>query len=67
MLAAARSGNPAAVQRAEAMLSAAFVAYAQDMRHDPGTGIVYVDKELQPTPPSAMELLTAATARTLAQ
>jgi len=59
-LAAARSGNSAAVQRAEAMLSAAFVAYAQDMRHDPGTGIIYVDKELQPTPPSAMELLTAA-------
>jgi murein L,D-transpeptidase YcbB/YkuD len=56
----ARSGNPAAVQRAEAMLSAAFVAYAQDQRHDPGVGIIYVDPELKPTPPSAMELLTAA-------
>jgi murein L,D-transpeptidase YcbB/YkuD len=59
-IADARTGNPAAVQRAEAMLSAAFVTYAQDMRHDPGIGIIYVDPELKPTPPSAMELLTAA-------
>src|SRR3954451_7281395 len=34
----AATGNPAAVQRAEAMLSAAFVAYARDQRHDPGAG-----------------------------
>ena len=59
-LAAARGGDPMAVQRAEAMLSTAFVAYAQDMRHDPGFGIVYVDNELKPTPPSATQLLTAA-------
>ena len=57
---AARSGNPAAVQRAEAMLSSAFVAYARDLRHDPGVGIVYVDQELKPTAPSPIELLTAA-------
>ena len=56
----ARSGNPAAVQRAEAMLSGAFVTYARDLRHDPGVGVVYVDQELKPTPPSAAELLTAA-------
>jgi murein L,D-transpeptidase YcbB/YkuD len=56
----ARTGNPAAVQRAEAMLSSAFVAYARDLRHDPGVGIIYVDPELKPTPPSATELLTAA-------
>ena len=49
-----------AVQRAEAMLSGAFVAYAGDLRHDPGVGIVYVDKELRPAPPSASALLTAA-------
>ena len=55
----ARSGNPAAVQRADAMLSEAFVAYARDQRHDPG-GIVYVDAQLKPTPPSAAELLGAA-------
>src|SRR4029079_19438093 len=56
----ARSGNPAAVQRADAMLSSAFVAYARDLRHDPGVGIIYVDPELKPVPPSALELLTAA-------
>jgi murein L,D-transpeptidase YcbB/YkuD len=57
---AARTGDPAAIQRAEAMLSTAFVAYARDLKHDPGVGIIYVDKELKPTPPSAVELLTAA-------
>lgn len=56
----ARSGNPAAIQRGEVMLSSAFVAYARDMRHDPGVGIIYVDKELVPQPPSATALLTAA-------
>jgi murein L,D-transpeptidase YcbB/YkuD len=55
----ARSGNPAAMQRAEVMLSEAFVAYARDQKHDPG-GIIYVDPELKPTPPSAAELLNAA-------
>src|SRR4029079_5625841 len=37
-----------------------FVTYAQDLKHDPGVGIIYVDKELKPAPPSAAELLTAA-------
>ncbi|MEP6982223.1 MAG: L,D-transpeptidase family protein [Sphingomicrobium sp.] len=55
-----RGGDPAAVQRAEAMLSSAFVAYARDLRHDPGVGIVYVDQDLKPAPPSALELLSAA-------
>jgi murein L,D-transpeptidase YcbB/YkuD len=59
-VAEARSGNPVAVQRAEAMLSAAFVAYARDQRHDPGVGIIYVDPELKPSAPSALELLNAA-------
>jgi L,D-transpeptidase YcbB len=59
-VAAAQSGDPAAVQRAEAMLSSAFVTYVGDLKHDPGVGIIYVDPELKPTPPSAMELLTAA-------
>jgi L,D-transpeptidase YcbB len=58
-LAAARSGDRGAVQRAEIMLSEAFVAYARDQRHDPG-GIIYVDAQLRPTPPSAGELLSAA-------
>src|SRR4051794_36683647 len=59
-LADARTGSPAAIQRAEAMLSAAFVSYARDLKHDPQIGIVYVDPELKPAPPSAGELLTAA-------
>jgi murein L,D-transpeptidase YcbB/YkuD len=41
------------------MLSQAFVAYARDQKHDPG-GIIYVDPQLKPTPPSATELLGAA-------
>jgi murein L,D-transpeptidase YcbB/YkuD len=41
------------------MLSEAFVAYARDQRHDPG-GVIYVDPELKPTPPSAQDLLSAA-------
>src|SRR5579884_3769038 len=56
----ARSGNPAAVQRAEAMLSDAFVSYVRDLKHDPGVGIIYVDQELKPTPPSPLEILDAA-------
>jgi len=59
-VAAVRTGNPTAVQRAEVMLSGAFVTYASDLRKDPGIGIIYVDKELKPSPPSPMELLTAA-------
>jgi len=55
----ARAGGAGAVQRAEMMLSQAFVSYARDQRHDPG-GIIYVDSELRPAPPSATELLNAA-------
>ena len=58
----ARSGSPGAVQRAEAMLSEAFVAYARDQKHDPGMGIIYVDPQLRPQPPSATALLNAAAA-----
>jgi L,D-transpeptidase YcbB len=59
-LADARTGSPAAVERAEAMLSGAFVAYARDQKHDPGVGIIYVDSELRPAPPSTRALLIAA-------
>lgn len=52
--------NPAAAQRAELMLSQAFVTYARDQKHDPNVGIIYVDPELKPTPPSASALLSAA-------
>jgi murein L,D-transpeptidase YcbB/YkuD len=47
-LADARSGNPAAIQRADAMFSQALVAYASDQRHDPGIGILYVDCARKP-------------------
>ncbi|MFL6830718.1 MAG: L,D-transpeptidase family protein [Sphingomicrobium sp.] len=61
-VAAARSGSPAAIQRAEVMLTEAFVTYARDLRHDPGTGIIYVDPELKPAPPSVQYLLGHAAA-----
>jgi murein L,D-transpeptidase YcbB/YkuD len=54
------------VGRSEQVLSQAFVAFARDVRHDPG-GVIYVDTELKPTPPSAAALLSqAAAARNLA-
>jgi murein L,D-transpeptidase YcbB/YkuD len=57
---AASTGNSEAVQSAEALLSAAFVAYARDQKHDPRIGIIYVDPELRPDPPSAQQLLSDA-------
>ena len=49
------------VGRSEQVLSQAFVAFARDVRHDPG-GVIYVDPELKPTPPSAASLLSQAAA-----
>ena len=46
-------------QRADAMLSAAFVAYARDQRHDPRRDHL-CRPGAKPTPPSAAELLDAA-------
>ncbi len=64
---AASTGNPAAVQRAEVMLSQAFVAYVRDTHRDPNVGIIYVDSELKPQPPSPRSVLeAAATAPSLA-
>jgi murein L,D-transpeptidase YcbB/YkuD len=63
---AAAGGDPGAVQRADAMLSQAFVTYVRDLNHDPRVGIIYVDPELKPTAPSAATILSrAATARSL--
>ena len=47
-LAQASSGDRKAVARADAMLSQAFVAYVDDLRRDPGLGILYVDAQLKP-------------------
>ena len=64
---AARGGDPRAVQRADTMLSQAFVAYVRDLKRDPG-GVIYVDSELRPSPPSAQALLgQAASAPSLGQ
>ena len=59
---AASGGNPVAVQQADTMLSQAFVTYVRDLKHDPRIGIVYVDPELRPTPPSATTILGQAAA-----
>ncbi|MEO6256421.1 MAG: L,D-transpeptidase family protein [Sphingomicrobium sp.] len=59
---AAETRDPVAVQRAEMMLSEAFVNYARDLRHDPNAGIIYVDPELRPTPLSPRTLLDQAAA-----
>jgi murein L,D-transpeptidase YcbB/YkuD len=56
----ASRGDPVARQRADMMLSEAFVAYAHDTKHDPHVGIVYVDPALKPEPPSAQALLGQA-------
>ena len=61
-LAAARGGDIRAVNRAEELISRAFVAYARDLRRDPNIGIVYVDRELVPGPQSPRYLLERAAA-----
>src|SRR5258705_13866062 len=42
------------------MLSQALLAYVRDLKHDPRTGIIYVDSELKPTPPSTALILSQA-------
>ncbi len=67
-IADAGRGDPASIQRAEMALSTAYVAYARDLRRDPGVGVIYVDRELRPAPQSARTLLTqAAQAASLGQ
>jgi murein L,D-transpeptidase YcbB/YkuD len=56
------SRNRAAVPRADAMLTQAFVAYARDLQHDPRVGVIYVDPQLRPAPMSARQLLDSARA-----
>ncbi|MEO6224790.1 MAG: hypothetical protein ABIO80_02915, partial [Sphingomicrobium sp.] len=58
----ARTGNPAAIQRAEGMLNSALVAYARDLRHDPNVGVIYVDPELRPSAMSERDLFAQAAA-----
>ncbi len=66
LVGAAQRGDPNAIREAEARLSQAFVTYVRDQKHDPRVGVIYVDQELKPTPPSAATILgQAATAPSL--
>jgi len=57
-----------AKDRAERALSDAFVAYVDDLVHDPNIGILYVDAGLRPKPPSPLvTLLNAAAAKSLSE
>ena len=57
---AARSGDVRAVNRAETMLSEAFVNYARDLRRPTKVGMIWVDREVIPTAPQARSLLLEA-------
>ena len=59
---AASRGDSRAVQRAEMLLSQAFVTYARDLKRDPQIGIIYVDRELKPVPAAPTALLAQAAA-----
>lgn len=59
-LRAAWGGSPARVDRADRMLSDAFVAYVRDLKQRPVTGLIWVDPQLKPKAPAPRELLEAA-------
>ena len=62
----AASGDRKTILAADRQLSQAFVAYVQDLRRDPGNGVLYVDSSLRPKPPTALvALLDAAGAPSL--
>lgn len=55
------------IDAAERQLSDAFVAYVGDLMRDPNIGIIYVDPQLRPKPPSPLAaLLNAAAVPSLA-
>ena len=56
----ASRGKAKAIDRADRMLSEAFVAYVRDLRRDPNVGILYVDADLKPVPPTARAILGEA-------
>jgi len=62
----ARTGKKKEVEKAERELSDAFVTYVDDLVRDPNIGIIYVDPQLRPKPPSPLAaLLNAAAAPSL--
>ena len=63
----ARTGKKKQVEKAERELSDAFVTYVDDLVRDPNIGIISVDPQLRPKPPSPLAvLLNAAAAPSLA-
>src|SRR3546814_9451029 len=54
------SGSPRALARAEIELSRAFADYVRDVRRSPRVNITYIDKEVEPVPPSRAEVLRGA-------
>jgi murein L,D-transpeptidase YcbB/YkuD len=54
-------GDRKAVERADRLLSEAFVTYLGDLRRDAGS-VMYVDAQLRPTPPTALAALLEASA-----
>jgi murein L,D-transpeptidase YcbB/YkuD len=58
----ARSGKRGAIGRADVMLSQAFVNYANDLKRDPGSDIIYVDAQLKPQPLQPRVILDQAAA-----
>jgi L,D-transpeptidase YcbB len=59
---AARTGKKKRVAEADRALSAAFVAYVESLRQDPGVGVTYVDADLRPKPPTPLAALLMAAA-----
>ena len=59
-LRSAWGGNPQAVRKADLLLSQALVSYARDLRRTSDLGVIYVDSELRPGPPSPRAILEAA-------
>ena len=57
----ASRGDRRAIERADRQLSDAYVAYLGDLRRDPG-GVMYVDAQLRPAPPTALAALLEAAA-----
>ncbi|GGE10290.1 hypothetical protein GCM10011529_15830 [Polymorphobacter glacialis] len=59
-LAAARSGDPRDLARAELKLSDAFARYARDMRRPPKLDMTFLDPRLKPKKPDIQAVLRAA-------
>lgn len=53
----ARSGDPADIDRADRMLSEAFVAFVRDLKRTPRVEMIWVDTQLLPAPPTPRTLL----------